>query len=65
MCYLRGSRKLLGISSGSKTTVWIAEGAVVDTLETPRATRLLHEDEIRSVEGPDVGRGGPEGTAPG
>ena len=24
----------------------------------------LHEDEIRSVEGPDVGKGGPEGTAP-
>ncbi len=22
---------------------------------------LLHEDEIRSVEGPDAGRGGPEG----
>jgi len=45
------NRKLLGISSGSKTTVWIAEGAVGDTLETPRATVLLHEDEIRSVEG--------------
>ena len=24
----------------------------------------LHEDEIRSVEGPDALRGGPEGTAP-
>ena len=25
----------------------------------------LYEDEIRSVEGPEAGRGGPEGTAPG
>ena len=25
---------------------------------------LLSEDEIRSVEGPGAGRGGPEGTAP-
>ena len=25
---------------------------------------LLYEDEIRSVEGPDALRGGPEGTAP-
>ena len=25
---------------------------------------LLYEDESRSVEGPDVSRGGPEGTAP-
>ena len=25
---------------------------------------LLHEDEIRSAEGPDARRGGPEGTAP-
>jgi hypothetical protein len=24
---------------------------------------LLYEDEIRSVEGPDARRGGPEGTA--
>ncbi len=39
---------------------------------TPSATRLgtvvadllLYEDEIRSVEGPDASRGGPEGTAP-
>ena len=27
-------------------------------------TYLLYEDEIRSVEGPDAGRGDPEGTAP-
>ena len=25
---------------------------------------LPYEDEIRSVEGPDASRGGPEGTAP-
>jgi hypothetical protein len=28
------------------------------------ADLLLYEDEIRSVEGPDAGRGGPKGTAP-
>jgi hypothetical protein len=25
---------------------------------------LLYEDEIRSVEGPDARRGGPDGTSP-
>ena len=29
-----------------------------------RPPRLLYEDQIRSVEGPGAGTGGPEGTAP-
>ena len=29
-----------------------------------RPALLPYEDEIRSVEGPDAGRGGPEGAAP-
>ena len=33
-------------------------------LPTEGGRMLLYEDEIRSVEGPDAGRGGPEGTAP-
>ncbi len=45
--------------AGSKTT-----GARKGPATIQPSNPLLCEDEIRSVEGPDALRGGPEGTAP-
>ncbi len=44
-------------------SVWMGE-ATRNCTAAYAPPRLLYEDEIRSVEGPDAGRGGPEGTAP-
>jgi hypothetical protein len=39
-------------------------GKFVRPPEPSKETYRFYEDEIRSVEGADAGRGGPEGTAP-
>ena len=43
----------------------VAMSAKLELTPPPCATARPYEHEIRSVEGSDAGRGGPEGTAPG
>jgi hypothetical protein len=49
------------VSNSWDTRRYVASARQADP---QRRYRLLYEDEIRSVAGPDVARGGPEGTAP-